>query len=193
LIDAIVLEMQAAGTDIKCWVQDIRKQEHGIRAEKLDLLESFYSRTGYNSFPAQPVPSFLQVRSTNNIFSFAAGNESPIGFEIVLRTPGRSYQGKMIRLLINQSNGAIAMFPMSRQWEKYSFIIEKEQLQDGVNHLFIEWPYTPEPLAIMADITRHSFLQAAFPVIGEVFSFTACAVTAGIAVSESDQHFALNK
>lgn len=173
LIDVIVQELLATGTDVRHLVSEIRKKEHGINTEKINLLESFYSRTTYNDFLRQPAPSFYQERSTDSAFQFVTNGDQDIAFEIVLRTPGREYQGKMIKLFVNGLEEHVAEFPMSYKWEKYFFTIRKQALEDGVNRLMIEWPYTLEPLAITSEIDKNTFLTAAFPVLGEIYAFAA--------------------
>lgn len=174
LVDATIESLQKLHVDMADHVNKLRKQEHSIHTDKVNLLESFYSSTTYREFKGDLAPGFQQVRSTENDFSFVTDGTSTLLFEIVYRTPKRFLQGRSVEICINDKKNPVASLPMSKKWITCSFVIDQKLLKDGLNKLIINWPYSSEPLeAAESIVSPNSFLNALLPVLGEIHSLTA--------------------
>lgn len=171
LVDAITAAVARLGVDVGPRITQLRKKEHGVGSRPVDLLESFYHLTSYNDFIAEPKPDFMQVRTTQTRFTFIASEGASLSLDFVLRTPGRNVPGKCIKIAVNHPQHVVAKLPMSENWQTGSCTIGEELLNDGVNTLLVEWPYTFEPLAGPANGgPGGSMANALFPVLGELYT-----------------------
>jgi len=145
--------------------------EHSVAGGELDLLQSFYSKTDYNSFAGSNRLNFYQARSVVSRFQFVAGSRRALRFSISYRTPGDSYKNKFINIFVNDI-AVPAELPASACWNTCAFTVDQHQLETGVNNLRIEWPYVHEPLPETGRITADNFIGLLFPVLGEIHAFT---------------------
>jgi hypothetical protein len=93
----------------------------------------------------------------------------------VYRTPGRYVPERSVRIHINDDDNPAAVLSMSEKWASSTLQIDKGSLVKGVNKLKIVWPYTSMALDTGDVPINNNYLQATFPVLGEVFSLTAVA------------------
>jgi hypothetical protein len=171
LIDIITQSLKAAGMDISGKVNELRKKEHKVGTERVNLLESFYCKDYYGHFVTTPAPAFLQARTTNTTFYFVADADRALSFELIYRTPKRAYPGKKIKVCLNDESNIVVEMEMSRKWEKQVFSIAKGR-KDGINKIIIVWPYTFEPFEPEGGIFANTLVKAMFPVLGEIHGFS---------------------
>ena len=173
LVDAIETALHSVDIDLKDSIKKLRISEHGIGADGINLLESFYCTTNYNEFMGTSSEIFLQSRTTESNFNFVLRNkEDLLGFTITCRTPGRDHPEHFIKIYVNGRDECLTEIPLSRQWTTHSFTINGSCLKEGVNRLIIHWPYTYAPPEVEKRITRHSITRTMYPVLGEIFSLT---------------------
>jgi hypothetical protein len=170
LADTMVNVLADAGLDLSSGIAALRMQEHAIGHTRKNLLESFYVSDSYNAFIIDDKLNYLQSRSTAMNVSFVAGVSADIELQLVYRTPGRSYNDKMIQISCNGKH--VVDIPMSRNWATSHITIPQSCLQDGVNRLVIKWPYTSEPIAAGRAVLK-SYFSSCYPVLGEVYTLTA--------------------
>lgn len=185
LNDGIARALVAEDPDLQAHIDKLRKSEHAVGEEPTDLLESFYSKTSYNDFVVQPAPNFYQARSVVSSFCFVADRYTALAFQLAFRTPGRQYPDKAIVIFINGRQ--VASLPMSSRWMTCSFPAGEANIKSGCNQLEIHWPYTAEPVALVRSYGP-GVLDALFPVLGEVYSFTVSVIqlhTPAVAVQDS--------
>jgi hypothetical protein len=174
LVDSIV---EAFGEERNILGDEIfllRVIEHGVDAEPLDLLESFYSTTDYSEYIGKLPGVLLSTRSTESNFSFIApSNVKRVDFTISCRTPGREESGKSILIFANDGKNALTQIPMSRDWVSWSFSLSGERLKAGTNRLSIHWPYSFQPLPAAKAGGPYALTKLMYPILGEISSFQA--------------------
>jgi len=169
LVDAIVNALHTVNIHLGEEIGELRTKEHHIGPEGIDLLESFYSRTDYNSFIGVPDSIVYGARTTESLFRFVfQGDGSGLAFSITCRTPGREDDGKCIGIFVNDVPGPIAKVPMGARWTTNHFTIGPGQLRKGLNTLRIGWPYTFQPLQPVHSTSHHMKLKQVYPVLGEI-------------------------
>ena len=173
-IDIMTRALLSEGIDISDNINELRKNEHAIRVERVNLLESAYRDTYYGDFAVGPDPLFYQARSATTHFYFLADAHSNLNFELVYRTAKGSYTDKKIMICINDTDSIIDELPMSGKWTKKLFSIHGK-LNDGVNKIIFIWPYSFEPVEIDKEKSINAMLYAMFPVLGEIQEFSAIA------------------
>lgn len=176
LVSAIAAAMSAAGVKLQHNIQALRIEEHGVGAESVDLLSSFYSHTCYTGLPGDAVrPLFSQVRSNESIFSFIADAANNLLFTIVCRTCGKNENDRQITITVN--NEVVASLPMSKTWSKQTFVVSSNYLNAGINKLSIEWPYTSFPFPHPENcVSAAGLIDAVAPAVGEIHSFSVRSV-----------------
>ena len=157
-------------------VNNLRLQEHAVRGEAKDLLESYYSSTFYHGHIISPRPLFLQARTTVTRFHFIAGGET-VSLEMVYRTPGGMDKSRLITIINLFDGVTVAEVPMSVNWAKCKFQINGDSLLKGVNVLTIHWPYLVRQEINVNRRCTHSLFNGIFPAIGEVHSLTMTGMT----------------
>jgi hypothetical protein len=177
LVNANTRALQSIGIDITEKVHELRKKEHGIDSDKLSLLQAFYCRKTYASPIVTINTNFFQVRSMISNFYFVVKDSRTLVFEITHRAP--RFTGKVcnVKIAINDKENVIAEFPVGKKWTKHEFI-HSQKLSEGVNELFIIWPYSMQAASPYAQQVNgsHAYLEAMFPVLGEIHSFTVHAM-----------------
>jgi hypothetical protein len=172
LNDAIASALRPIVPGIGDEIDRLRKSEHGITLQEVDLLESFYSARGYSFYIDEEESGLYQARTLESDFYFVLRKRSdPLLFEISCRLPGVGSSEKMVGIRVNDSSTLSARLPASADWVTHSFRVDEKYLVDGVNKLSIKWPYVHR--AIANDLSVANILKIAFPVIGEISSFVA--------------------
>jgi hypothetical protein len=173
LVQAMVEAIGATGTDAGNAVQRLLIKEHAIGEREKSLLQSQYCLASYNAFALNPQPGYFQARSIQSRFSFVSDGEGVLRFRLVYRTPGKGSGDQRIIVRINGSAAAIGEMPLVDSWARYTFSIDARLIHTGLNRLTIDWPYPQVPMAGPERLTGNSFLDMLFPVLGEIWSFTA--------------------
>ena len=171
LVDAIIKSLKADGTAIEKTVNDLRMEEHGL-VDKVDLLESYYSRNSYHEFFYDAEKIFLRARTIESDFLFIARNEDNITVRIVYRTPNNTNADKSIDILINNTPGNLIQLLVAENWISKSFVIDKRLLKNGVNQLTFVWPYGTSPSIPKGSVTPELFSQLVFPVLADIYQLT---------------------
>lgn len=175
LVDAIVTALEHSGHPAGARTARLRMLEHGVDAQGVDLLDSFYSRSSYNTFPGElSGPAYLQARSTTSTFSFVAHGGNALHLELVYRTPGNPTAEDDIRMVVNGRADRSIPLCATRKWTAVDFRIEKDLLISGVNRLTIAWPYRGMEVKGRDRESSSGDLPGILcPVLGEIHSLTA--------------------
>jgi len=172
LVDSMAEAMEATGMNgtIKR-VKQLRQEEHCVGEEKVNLLASYYSLNSLRELHIDPRPVYFQARAEESVFSFITDAVSALRFDLVYRTPNRFEADLLIDIALNDEGNVIQQIPMSKKWLICSIDVPAANLLDGVNKLFIRWPYTVEPLNESTPVTSAArFLSVTIPVLGEIHS-----------------------
>ncbi len=183
LVDAVTDALASIGINISEEVNQMRQNEHGVSTEKMNLLESFYSMDSYNEFNKGQKPVFYQARNISSSFTFIAGKTGKTICNMVYRTAGNADVNEAVKFFLNDDDTAVCELPVSSSWKNAVFELDEVNLRNGVNTIRVEWPFTAielkEPLLKSAD----AFMDAMFPVLGEIYTFDIVAgnphITAG--------------
>jgi len=172
LVNANVRSLQSIGVDLAAKVDELRKKEHGVDLEPVNLLQSFYCRKTYASPIVTINTNFFQVRSVVTNFYLIVQDDRPLHFDISYRAPGVPEGIGNIKIAVHNKQHCVAELPLGKEWARQTFML-KDVFREGVNEVFMIWPCYDPP----APVTRHSagsiaYLEAMFPVLGEIHSFT---------------------
>lgn len=181
LVNAMVAALQTAGVNLSKYVDDLRNKEHGVAMQAVNLLETFYHATSYDEYQGTKA-AFFQARDAQSVFFLVAAKDEPVFFDISLRVPGLTEEGKITVLL----NGIqVSEVLVSGKWTRHSLTVPADICTNGINTVTICWP-VPEQLAAAEQraTADEAILDAAFYVFGEIVTFTATSNTA--------THFELN-
>jgi hypothetical protein len=174
LVDTIISTLGPAVPGIRDEVDQLRKSEHGVTVQGVDLLDSFYSRTHYNHYIDEGDTGLYQARTLESSFYFVLRKRSdPLIFEIGCRLPGAGVSSGLIGIRMNDGDHFVVRLPASADWTTHTFSVEEEYLMDGVNKLSIRWPFVHRPMANDRLGSYEGILKMVFPVIGEISSFVA--------------------
>jgi hypothetical protein len=178
LVDAIASTLKPVVPGISDEVDGLRRSEHGITTQGVDLLDSFYSRTHYNYYIDEGDTGLYQARTIESVFYFVLEKCSdPLVLEISCRLPGAGASNALIGIRMNNRDQFVTKLAASADWTTHSFRVEEEFLVDGVNRLIIKWPLAYRPMANDIPASYKGILNMIFPVIGEISSFEARLVT----------------
>jgi hypothetical protein len=174
LVDAIVSALSPAIPGIGVEIDRLRKSEHGITVQGTNLLESFYSRTHYNTYMDEEDTGLYQARTLESDFYFVLGRRNdPLLFEISCRLPEAGASKGNIDIQFNDGDQLAASLPTSADWTTHSFKVGEDYLVDGVNKLTIKWPFVHRAMTNDIPAAYSSMLKFTFPVLGEISSFVA--------------------
>jgi hypothetical protein len=181
LVNAIVAALQTAGVNLNKYVDDLRNKEHGVTAQAVNLLETFYHATSYDEYQGTKA-AFYQARDAQSVFFLVAAKDEPVFFDISLRVPQLQEEGKITLLL----NGVqVSEVTVSGKWTRHSLTVPADICTNGINTVTICWPV---PALLVAGERQaaadDTILDAAFYVFGEIVTFTA--------TSNTSTHFELN-
>lgn len=173
LVNAIANALCTLDVDLHATVDELRVNEHGVSSEGTDLLESFYRMQEYYDGNVGLEHIIFRSRAVKSIFVFIKSrNSTALEFSITYRIPGKVDNTKFIEISLNGRERCIAALPVSSNWCRHSFVVEKEWLRDGVNELAISWPYLPAQLAVEHASSLEDIYKAIHPVLGEISSFS---------------------
>lgn len=172
LIDAIAVSLSEVAPGVEEEIEQLRRREHGVTLQGIDLLESFYSRTHYNRYIDEDVIGLYQARTLESGFVFILrGPDAPMRFTISCRLPQAGDTKGLICIRLNDADKATVELPVSSSWITHSFLVDQTCLKAGVNKLVITWPFFYRPLSDVVPTTFYSIWKTVFPVIGEISSF----------------------
>lgn len=176
LVDAMTGALKRAGVDLTQEVKSLRKREHSVNRRKVNLLESFYNITAYDTFPGL-TPGYYQSRDVESAFYFVADPGAPVDLKITYRTPHRNSTGDKVKFEINGLQ--IADFSASDRWVTHTFTIPAAGLVDGINKLIVTWSTAFEfgTNGKSVEISEDYVLSKLFQVYGEIAQFTATAAS----------------
>ena len=172
LVDAITTALKPVVPGVQDKIDQLRKSEHGVTVQGIDLLESFYSKTSYNYYFDEGECGLYQARTLESDFHFILRKPGdPLQFEIGCRLPGAGPSKRLIGIRMNDGDHDVAGLPASGDWITHSFRVEPEHLVDGVNKLSIKWPFFHRAMPHDLSTSFNRILKIIFPVIGEISSF----------------------
>ena len=173
LVNAIVEALDTTGIHIGHKVEELRLQEHAVGNEKVDLLESFYSRTSYNCFPGEHFnPGIVHARATESSFYFIAEGKHTLSFELTYRTPQYFLPDDVVKIVINGKEDQYIQLPMNERWQSTDFVIPVGLMINGLNKLTIQWPYRGLNNSTYRNDSPRDLLNLFSPVLGEIYSFS---------------------
>lgn len=168
LVEGMINALATVGIDVREQVEQLRIDEHEVPdGGSVNLLNSLYQANSYDQFIKQET-LFLQGRAIQSPFHLVVRKGSSLQLKLTYRTPERQYADSKVSATINGI--PVAEFPVSADWTTQVFVLPDDLLVDGVNKLVINWPTFrnyQKPTKI------GSFIDAMFPVLGEIHTFTA--------------------
>jgi hypothetical protein len=173
LIDAIAVSLGQATPGIGEEIEQLRRREHGVTLQGVDLLESFYCRTHYNRYADEDGTGLYLARTLESGFIFIlSAPVAPLRFAISCRLPMAGTEKRLVCIRLNDAADFTLKLPVSANWSTHSFEVDQIHLKAGINKLVIKWPFIHRPLADLVPTTFYNIWQAVFPVVGEISSFT---------------------
>jgi hypothetical protein len=172
LVNAIVNALENAGVPAAATIEQLRIAEHAIGKKKCDLLQSHYASSSYHEFFITAENHCYQSRLAESRFQFVTSGVEELSLELCFRTPFADQQFSCIKLYIN---GEETSFPASGKWCNVFFTVSQEWLLKGVNEIIIEWPDVTLHQTAKTYFPLPAFVKSLYPVMGEIFSFTAIA------------------
>ncbi len=172
LINASIRALQSIGEDCEDIVRQLRIQEHGVNQQGVELLESPYQMTSYNTFSLGKENGFLQVRSPEKTFYFVSNAKEDLSFQLVYRNPNFKKEDQWIKIFVEDKSKLLTQIKACKDWTNHNFDLPASQLKKGVNQLIIEWP-CDLVLNTNSQGMVDEFLENLFPVVGEIYSLVA--------------------
>jgi len=167
LVEGMINALASVGIEVREQVEQLRIDEHEVPDEgSVNLLNSLYQANSYDQFIKEET-LFMQARAIQSSFHLVVRKGTSLQLKLTYRTPTRQYANSKVSATINGI--PVAEFPMSADWTTQVFTLPDDLLVDGVNKLVINWPTfqdykKPEKI--------FSFIDAMFPVLGEIHTFT---------------------
>ena len=173
LIDAIGGALKQEAPWVGEQIEQLRRREHGVTRQGVDLLESFYSRKHYNRYADEDGTGLYLARTLESSFTFILrAPVTPLRFAISCRLPMAGAAKGLIGIRLNDAADFTVKLPVSANWTMHSIEVDQTCLTAGINRLEITWPIVHRPLADGVPTTFYDIWQRVFPVVGEISSFT---------------------
>jgi hypothetical protein len=176
LADAIIAALKEHNIDIEKPAAELRKKEHGFVNGKINLLESYYYLTSYESPLTPTYLDYYKAYGAQSRFLLVGENNNDILVKLTYRVPGAKIDNEKVLFQVNDS--IEEELPASDQWQTFSLGISKESLKDGINEIILQWPpdikYDKHKKKDHSSINWRVLLnERMYPVYGEIHTFTA--------------------
>jgi hypothetical protein len=171
LTRAILDVLKDKGIDHEPRMRTLQNEEHGVRYRKVNLLESFYSKTDYDQRVGRQLP-YYQAFDLKSVFYLVAERGLPVEFRITCKS--RSISGEEdLRIEIN--NIPVTTLRIDNKWGTNTFACDPDILTDGVNTVTIYWPLSDNNHVFSGAASSFSDLIDVMSYrSGEIYSFEAC-------------------
>jgi len=180
LVRAMVDALKTVGVNIETEVNDLRKDEHGFKYGKINLLESYYHLTSY-LINQRPDGHYYRSYDSKSEFFLVTGNDTDVLLTLTCRVHRKNIKNSKVYVTVNGT--AVEEFPAREKWEQRRITVPKEHFKDGVNSIVIKWPprlkYDDDINWNPDRINEEFFKRMMYPVYGEINAFTAEAVDPG--------------
>jgi hypothetical protein len=174
LSDIVAESFRAIDPALAERIDEIRKEEFGVSARTIDLLDPVFCTFDYVhpevGWPGRS--AFYKAYGHESRFVFVS--DRPSLLELVLTARTRPQSGR-ISILINGTT--VSEPTVGPDWTTVRFACEPSLLRDGINEAVIRWPSA----SCSVDVTRRDGNRF-YPLVGEIFRFSV-SVRAGAAES----------
>jgi hypothetical protein len=168
LVDAMTDALKKVGINLETTVDELRKTEHGVENGPVDLLDSRYHLTSYD-LSGMNETAYLRAMDIETRFFLITSGARAVLFTLTYRTPALSKEGDPVRVFLNGE--ILTSLPVSRAWDKVSFVAEPSQLRDGVNRITIQWPFSEAMDRSQQRSTAGAARPRIYFVFGEIHQF----------------------
>lgn len=173
LVEAMTQALHTVGIDIKDKIDRLRKEKYGFINGKIDLLESYYHRTG--TMPIlKEANYYYQAFDIQSRFFLVTGNEHQISLNLACRVPIKNPGEQRLKLMVNKE--LISHLSVQEKWVTHTVKIPGEVLIDGINIIVIQWPVVNWRRNPGRNEYQSSFdflMRRMKPVFGEIHMFRA--------------------
>ena len=185
LIAAMEEVLEGIGVPAKERVISVRREEHSVKNETIDLLNYFYLSAANQPQELEAV-SFSKVRLDSDVryyrafwpcskFIFIGEAGSPVHLALTCRLPKPAPREDKISIEINGTPQA--EMTISTDWSVWDILISGEAVQEGLNEVAVRWPMpefrTEEALSKVTMRLCYQKFPDFYPVFGEIHTFTA--------------------
>jgi hypothetical protein len=179
LIDVITRCLLEEGVDVYREVKKLREKEHLVDNERVDLLESYYSRISYlKNSPEDFDAEYIQTRGEVTEFNFICRAGQRLDFRIVYRTRNGANDLQKVKVTVNGKGNIAILLPMSVNWTAASFTCKAEWVREDLNTLVIHWPILATELKPFdRDTDIQHFFNELLPVRGDIHLLTVAGAT----------------
>ncbi|ASZ13291.1 hypothetical protein KTO58_07865 [Chitinophaga pendula] len=188
LVDAIIAALKKVGVNIQTYIDDLRKKEHSVEEQQINLLDSLYHATSYDEYQGTKTACF-QARDNYTRFYLVASKGVPVSFNISLRMPEQGNAPVRIPLTLNDQ--LISELEIDGSWTTCTLTAAGDLCKDGINTIGLHWPAPAQVQAINNGSKRQivhnigtAMLDTIYYVFGEIAAFTV--------VSGKQNHLELN-
>ena len=171
IVNSIISQLKLIGVNLEEQITDLRIQEHGINLRTVDLLETYYRNSSYDSYCGKDVPYF-RARNIESKFYLITDGAADAKFKITYRTPTGVIEKENVLILINDTE--VQKLVPGNKWQTVEFTISKKYLKRGVNHFKINWPYLKQKLKLnRKDTIDDTVIEKMSAVFGEIHMLKA--------------------
>jgi len=136
LTDAMLKALKEKDINQTSAIQTLRKEEHGVKYEKVDLLQSLYSKNSYDERVGSKLP-FYQAFDLKTDFYFVADRDFPVEFRITAKSRNLADADFMI---IEVNNVQVSKLEINGKWATHTFKVDAKYLVNETNIISIKWP-----------------------------------------------------
>ncbi|QXV63882.1 hypothetical protein INP83_12285 [Mucilaginibacter sp. 21P] len=172
LVDAMTESLQKVGVDVVEQVNTLRRTEHGVNDNNLELTQSFYSSSAYDIYPGR-TPGYYQSRDVESQFYLIANTNDSIDLKLSYRTPRRNGASDKVKIYANHV--LLTELSTTENWSTVKLNVTPDHLLDGLNIIKINWStnFGFKANTKELDLCEDYILNKLFNVYGEISSFSA--------------------
>jgi hypothetical protein len=174
LVDAMTDALKTVGIDIKDEIKQLRKEEHGLKDEMIDLLESYYHLTSYMMNPRHG-GNYYRAADPVSVFFLVTEKNKDVALDFTFRVP---QENSCKKILLKVNGKYTKELSIGKTWKKEKIKISKNYLNNGITPISIHWPteifYDKDPrIKYFSKNSIQQFRMSMYPVYGEIDHFMA--------------------